>query len=273
VPQPSRMAKKLREFYEKLSPMRLRQAIVLVLLSAAAARADPLLSALVAAYPAHLSGYDDSTIIFKNGLRMPASDGIANKSFEQLLGRPSIRDQFALPYPLGGVIRPPARNEDPGRFRNEPFFTAMYGDCRKGEVTPRLRRVAWLPRHGGGSVLVTTVNGVADKLAVISRELDASPELARYAAGSAGAYSCRSIAGTQRLSFHGYGAAIDLSLRFSDYWLWKANTQSPVWRNRIPAAIVEIFERHGFIWGGRWYHYDTMHFEYRPELIAVAKAR
>ena len=31
--------------------------------------------------------------------------------------------------------------------------------------------------------------------------------------------------------------------------------------------IVEIFERHGFIWGGKWYHYDTMHFEYRPELL------
>jgi len=22
-----------------------------------------------------------------------------------------------------------------------------------------------------------------------------------------------------------------------------------------------------FIWGGRWYHFDTMHFEYRPELL------
>ena len=36
--------------------------------------------------------------------------------------------------------------------------------------------------------------------------------------------------------------------------------------------IVRIFEKHGFIWGGRWYHYDTMHFEYRPEMIAIAKA-
>ena len=26
-------------------------------------------------------------------------------------------------------------------------------------------------------------------------------------------------------------------------------------------------EAEGFIWGGRWYHYDTMHFEYRPELL------
>ena len=31
--------------------------------------------------------------------------------------------------------------------------------------------------------------------------------------------------------------------------------------------VVEIFEKYGFIWGGKWYHYDTMHFEYRPELL------
>ena len=43
------------------------------------------------------------------------------------------------------------------------------------------------------------------------------------------------------------------------------------WRNRIPGAIGEIFERHGFIWGAKWYHMDSMHFEYRPELIALAK--
>jgi len=24
-----------------------------------------------------------------------------------------------------------------------------------------------------------------------------------------------------------------------------------------------------FIWRGRWYHYDTMHFEYRPELFGT----
>ena len=43
------------------------------------------------------------------------------------------------------------------------------------------------------------------------------------------------------------------------------------WKNRIPLAIVEVFERHGFIWGGKWYHFDSFHFEYRPEMIALAK--
>ena len=26
-----------------------------------------------------------------------------------------------------------------------------------------------------------------------------------------------------------------------------------------------------FVWGGRWWHYDTMHFEYRPEIICYAR--
>jgi hypothetical protein len=38
----------------------------------------------------------------------------------------------------------------------------------------------------------------------------------------------------------------------------------------VPGAIGEIFERHGFIWGAKWFHVDSMHFEYRPELIALA---
>ena len=32
------------------------------------------------------------------------------------------------------------------------------------------------------------------------------------------------------------------------------------YRNRIPIEIVHIFEKHGFIWGGRRHHFDTMHF-------------
>lgn len=67
---------------------------------------------------------------------------------------------------------------------------------------------------------------------------------------------------------HAYGAAIDINDKFGDYWRrTKAGAKYPQWRNQVPIEIVRIFERHGFIWGGYWYHYDTMHFEYRPELL------
>ena len=36
-----------------------------------------------------------------------------------------------------------------------------------------------------------------------------------------------------------------------------------------PKAVVDIFEQHGFVWGGKWVLWDTIHFEYRPELLIL----
>jgi hypothetical protein len=94
------------------------------------------------------------------------------------------------------------------------------------------------------------------------------PAIKRAAYPIAGVLSCRPVADTGSMSMHGYAAAIDLNLAVSDYWLWNKKAKAIPYKNRMPREIVEIFERHGFIWGGRWYHYDTMHFEYRPELLA-----
>src|SRR5215475_6486321 len=241
-----------------------------------------ILDILVAAYPDHLAGHDGKDVIFKDGTRLPASDGRSGKSFDDLLDAPSILDQFAIPYPLGGDTHRPALNEDPGRIRNEAFFRKLYGDCRRGEVAPRLKAVPWLAKRGGGTVMATTVNGVAERLTAVARDLDALPDtMTKYLVPSAGIYNCRPIAGTGRMSVHGYGAAIDLNASFGDYWLWAKRRSGDIksgefksgeiiWRNRIPAAIVETFEHHGFIWGGKWYHFDTFHFEYRPEIIARA---
>jgi hypothetical protein len=244
----------------------------LALCSATAARADGALDALIAAYPEHLAGYDATALIWKDGTRMPLGDE-TKRSFADMLKRPTIRDQFAIPYPLGKPARVPNENEDPGRFRSDAFFTKMYGDCRKGEVSRRLRAVAWLPSRKGGTVMVTSVNGVADKLVAVSRELDALPaEMTQYLVPSAGTYNCRPVQDTGNLSVHAYGAAIDLATKFGDYWLWAKGKGGAIpYRNRFPYEIVDIFERHGFVWGGRWYHYDTFHFEYRPELIALAR--
>ena len=167
----------------------------------------------------------------------------------------------------GSKPAPPAKNFDPGRIRVEALFEALYGACDKGQVSPKLRSIAWVPGHGGGKVRVTTAQGVDKALEAVSRDLDKLPDdFSKYLTPSAGTYNCRAIAGSSRKSMHGYGVAIDLNTKYSAYWQWD---KSHRWSNQIPTEVIDAFERHGFIWGGRWYHYDTMHFEYRPDLVAA----
>jgi hypothetical protein len=232
--------------------------------SAAAAGDSAALDTLVRAYPEQLTGYDAMHLIWRDGTRMPLSDGQPNKSFEEMLRHGSILDQIRLPYPAGPVALARYPQNDPGRVRNRAFFDKMYGDCWRGEVTPRMVPIVWLPQSWGHTIRITAVNGVARRLAEISAELDALPAFVRrYVYPSAGTYNCRTVADTGEPSMHSWGAAIDINPAYADYWLWPRGTYA----NTIPAEIIDIFERRGFIWGGKWSHYDTMHFEYRPELV------
>ena len=242
--------------------------------SADPARAERLMAALVAAYPDFLAGYDGNDIVWKDGTRMAFDDGRGAKDFETLLAQPDLEDMFYAPYPPGRIIAPPAFNSDPGRVRYHPFFAKMYGDCTKGEVARHLTDVVWLRSKSGQKLKATRINGVAERLQAVSNELDKLPaQMTRYLAPSAGTFNCRVVAGTNRISAHGHGIAIDIATSHSDYWFW--NRPAPdgryAYKNRIPWEIVEIFEKHGFVWGGKWYHYDTMHFEYRPEIVGAAK--
>ena len=244
--------------------------VLLVVLVAAPAQAGDVLDTLVAAYPDALAGRDANDVIFRNGVRLDAGVLHEQESLGGLLAHPSIRDQFLLHYPQGAPAAAPAAGFDPGRFRNRAFFDALYGDCRKGAVEKNLVAVAWLPESWGRPVRVTRLNGVAAQLRAVSDEIDRLPPAIRHAAWPVeGEYDCRNVADDGQPSMHAYGAAVDLNLHYSDYWLWDQGrkAQAISWRDRMPEAVIDAFERHGFIWGGRWYHYDTMHFEYRPELV------
>jgi hypothetical protein len=232
----------------------------------------PDLDRLVSAYPDWIAGHDDTFLVLKNGVKFPISDHRTNKTFTELLEAPDIDDMFYARYPAGTKPQQPARNSDPGRVRFEPLFMAMYGDCKKNQVAGKMRTIDWLPQHRGGRVTITTVNGVDKALTDVSRELDQlPPELIKYAQPSAGTYNCRTVAGSTVRSMHAYGAAIDLNTHYSDYWRWAAKGGvDPMWKNQMPVEIVRVFEKHGFIWGGYWYHFDTMHFEYRPELLPTS---
>lgn len=226
------------------------------------------LARLVAAYPDHLSGIDGGDLVWKDGTRMATGAGLPARPFEAMLRDATLADQVRQAYSAGRPDGAPARDHSPGRLRHTPFFLKMYGDCRRGGAAGRHRPVVWMPRTKPQSLPVTTVNDVATRLERVIEGLEDLPDrLKAYLVPSAGTFNCRVVADTGLPSMHAFAAAIDVNVSRSDYWAWARNRGDIPYRNRIPYEIAEVFEAERFIWGGKWYHYDTMHFEYRPELI------
>jgi hypothetical protein len=226
------------------------------------------ISRLIKAYPDYIVGGTLNEVRWKDGSVMAYDDGLRNKTFAELLNNPDLEDGFRFDYDPKAPT--PGENLDPGRIRYEPFFLKMYG-ATKEEVKANLVEVIWLPKTVNQKILVTKINGVDEKIKMISEELDRMPEFSRHLENIGGTFNWRRISGTDRISTHSFGITIDINTRYSNYWQWDCKCTDEkfklTYQNKIPLKIVEVFEKHGFIWGGRWYHYDTMHFEYRPELL------
>ncbi|NCD12014.1 MAG: hypothetical protein EOL93_05645 [Epsilonproteobacteria bacterium] len=217
---------------------------------------------LVSKYPS-VKTINDNSVYFMDGSTLPYDDK-KEKSFDELLENADIEDIFFQKYPAFSPITPPALNDDPGRFRNDAFLKKLYGASKK-EIEKNLTEVIWLPNHGAKKLKFNQNENASAQLQKVSDELDRLPEkYMKYLKNPAGTYAYRPIAGTSRLSAHSYGIAIDLETSYSRYWRWD---KTYTFHNEFPKEIIDIFEKHGFVWGGRWYHYDTMHFEYRPELF------
>ena len=227
------------------------------------------LQILVKSYPDTLSHFAGGKLFFRDGgPPIEIADGHA-KSYKQMLVHADVADMLWQIYRRGPCETNPSSDFDPGRIRSEAFLKRLYGSTR-AEVTAHLTYIDWF----GTRLAITSAQGVDKALVKVRDEIAKLPKSERRPAlKSAGTFYWRDIAGTHRLSVHSFGAAIDLDTTYADYWRWSYIASSkmshPV--SRIPMQIVTAFERNGFIWGGRWYHYDTMHFEYRPELLAIAK--
>ena len=232
-------------------------------------KAPLFVQALLEAYPETLSGFDGDSIIFADGTKMLYNDG-TERSWQQMLENCDIEDMSYWEYT--DTVMP---FHDPGRIRCDAFLRKMYGNTA-AEVRKQSRAIKWCPKLVGQTLLVTTVNHVDRQLQKVSDELDRHPEWKAYLK-SAGTFNWRVVAGTKRLSPHSYAFAIDIGVGKSNYWLWDnkgaSETDTLKYHNKMLRQIVQIFEKHGFIWGGHWYHYDTMHFEYRPELIRLKELR
>jgi D-alanyl-D-alanine carboxypeptidase len=225
-------------------------------------------AALLEAYPG-LFAISGNTLKWVDGTTMVWDDG-KMRSAEELLRSPDIEDMFRYVYPTASAgPLAPGVHFDPGRIRNEAFFKKLYGASAKA-ARQHLVSLEWLPKLGNATLWVTSLFGVNKRLAAISEALQSMPpNLSRFGLRPGGGFNWRAIAGTDRLSMHSFGAAVDINVGRSDYWRSnKPDTPGRIiYENRIPMPIVALFEKYGFIWGGRWYHYDTMHFEYRPELL------
>jgi hypothetical protein len=222
---------------------------------------------LIDNYPGIVVSYKDNYLYFKDGTSMIYDDKKI-KTKNELINSPDIQDQFTYKYNVGDLKENPIN--DPGRIRNEAFFKKIYGNSAQ-DVKNNLVSVNWCPKLIGQKILVTKTNQVNKQLEKISKELEELPEFKEYLQNIGGTFNWRLINGTKRLSMHSFGMTIDINTKFSDYWQWSCgctNEDIPIkkYKNRIPMKIVAIFEKHGFIWGGKWEHFDTMHFEYRPEL-------
>ena len=232
---------------------------------------------LLKAYPKKLSGFSRNRIIWKDASSMVYGDkkekkvSTKKRTHQEILNNPSLKDQLSQSYPVGrSYTVPPPKNHDPGRIRYEPFFKKMYGKNVK-EVRRQLTTIRWMEKSFNHSIQVTKINEVHKKLQSVSAMLEQlDPRIkTKYLKKKPGTFVPRQIKGTRRLSVHSFGIAIDIAVSQADYWRWDLISPDGKlhYKNRIPLEIVESFEKEGFIWGGKWYHYDTMHFEYRPELL------
>lgn len=233
------------------------------------------LAVLATVYPGLLAAIEldaagRARLVLTDGTRLPYDDG-RRKSPEELLDAPDIEDTLAEPYPLGPVTAEPAPGFSPGRRRVEPLFLALYGHD-KAAVTANCRPVPFL----GQTMAFNTRFGAADAFARVetrlARLMAADPSLRRYLLPASGGVVWRVIAGTRRLSVHSFAAAVDVSPKGNPYWrnLPRGTNLLPT-RQAFPVAVVAAFEAEGFIWGGKWSEFDLMHFEYRPELILLAR--
>lgn len=201
--------------------------------------------------------------LLADGARVPWDDGMV-KGFDAKLDAPDLEDTYSIPYRSGRIVPVTVENDDPGRIRVDALFRATYG-ATEAEVRQQLVTV----NIAGQRLLVHRKVRVAFER--VGARLDAlvaaNPALKPFLEHLSGTFVWRPIAGTTRQSAHSYGVSLDLNAARSTYWRWQKAKGAARWQNRLPQEIVDAFEAEGFIWGGRWFHYDTMHFEYRPELL------
>lgn len=197
-------------------------------------------------------------------------DDKINKNHEEKLTNPDIQDLLEQIYPLEMINEVYDKEFDPGRARNYDILGEVYG-CSKSKVEKNLSSIKYV--YPGYQF--NNNNGACDALNNALKELNEksknSPKISAILYPGSGTFNYRVVQGTGRLSPHAYGIAIDLKSDKRDFWKWSKSDKGSERIKEYPEELVKTFEKNNFIWGGKWGHFDILHFEYRPEIILKAK--
>ncbi|GHT94786.1 hypothetical protein FACS1894141_2130 [Spirochaetia bacterium] len=263
-------------------------------------RAEQVMKALSAAYPDRLGAAEYRDGDWAVPIRDVPGNGITWFYYaEGRLLPDELRGRYAeydpLPFYSYSLELPPWHDpseEESARYsnsasrrqanppkRSQHFYDALWRAHTNDESYQRVKTIRFLGRN------VLIHYSIMEELALVEERIQESAKtdsaVRQWIASldSLSGWNWRNIAATESRSYHAYGAALDLlpvsRKGFETYWLWTAEYNPQWWavpytkRLHPPQAVISAFESYGFIWGGKWTFYDTMHFEYRPEILLL----
>lgn len=229
---------------------------------------------LMLAYPDYIvrldKTVDDKVYCIMKSNKKIIYDDKTEKSHEEKLANPDLQDMLEQIYPLEKNTEIMDKNFDPGRARNYDLLNEVYGDSRQS-IESNLTAL----KYGYTNYQFNSKNSATISLESALKELmplaKSRSDIGSILYPASGTYNYRVISGTGRLSAHSYGIAIDLKSDSRDYWKWSSIEKGKSRLTEYPEDLVKAFENNNFVWGGKWGHFDILHFEYRPEIILKSK--
>jgi len=228
---------------------------------------------LLTSYPEYITDIEVNNgyvyLVMKSGKKLIYDDKKEKNSGEKL-ENPDLQDTLEQIYPLSSIKTIMENDFDPGRFRSYGLLSEVYGGS-KGVVESKLAKV----NVGYHNYQFNSSNSAVTSLQTIMKQLiplsQSNPNVMKCLLPCSGTFNYRVISGTNRLSPHSFGIAIDLASDKRDYWKWASKESGEKRLSSYSNELVEVFENNNFIWGGKWSHFDILHFEYRPEIILKAR--
>lgn len=228
---------------------------------------------LMMAYPGYIVNVENNDdkvfIIMKSGSKILYDDK-KSKTYDQKLNNPDLQDMLKQDYPLNNIKTLMEKDYDPGRIRVYSLLKEVYGS-NKSKIQSNIKNT----KFGYNNVQFNSNNNANKALNKAGNEINSliknNGKVYKNVYPLSGTFNYRVIKGTNRLSPHSFGIAIDLKRDNRDYWKWASEEKGIERIAGYPMEIVKIFEKNNFIWGGKWNHFDILHYEYRPELIIKSK--